>query len=45
VPGSAQVFKNPLLLKRNIFLNDAAHAELKGLIEKAGLKGSSFRAA
>lgn len=45
VPKSAQVFKDPLLLKRNIFLNDAAHAELTGLIGKAGLKGSSFRAA
>jgi len=44
VPASAQVFKDPLLLKSNIFLNDVAHTELKGLIEKAGLKGSSFRA-
>jgi len=44
VPTSAQVFKDPLLLKRNIFLNDAAHIELTGLLEKAGLKGSSFRA-
>jgi len=45
VPASAQVFKDPLLLKRDIFLNDAAHAELKGLLDKAGLKGSSFRVA
>lgn len=43
VPKSAQVFKDPLLLKKNIFLNDAAHAELKALLEKAALKGSSFR--
>ena len=42
VPKSAQVFKDPLLLKSNIFLNDAAHTELRGIFEKAALKGSSF---
>lgn len=42
VPASAQVFKDPLLLKMNIVLNDAAHAKLKGLVEKSGLQGSTF---
>lgn len=45
VPKAAQVFKDPLMLKSRIFLNDAAHDELKKLLEQAGLKGSSFVAA
>ena len=42
VPKSAQLFKDPLLLKCYIFVNEAAHTELKELFENAGLKGSSF---
>lgn len=42
VPASAQVFKDPRLLKMNIFLNDAAHAELTRRIESASLQGSTF---
>jgi hypothetical protein len=45
VPASAQVFKDPLLRKTNIFLNDAAHAELQGLVNKTNLLGSTFRIA
>ena len=45
VPKEAQVFKDPLMSQTRIFLNDAAHAELEGLIGKAGLQGSSFRVA
>lgn len=44
VPTSAQIFKDPLRAKLDIFLNDAAHAELKALIDQAGLTGSTFRA-
>lgn len=45
VPKAAQVFKDPLMLKSRIFLNDAADDDLKKLFEQAGLKGSSFVAA
>ena len=45
VPASAQVFKDPLLRKTNIFLNDAAHAELQSLVNKTNLLGSTFRIA
>lgn len=43
IPKDAQVFKDPLMSQSNIFLNDAAHAELESRIDKAGLRGSSFR--
>jgi hypothetical protein len=43
VPKDAQVFKDPLMSQSNIFLNDAAYAELERLIGEAGLRGSSFR--
>lgn len=43
VPASAQVFKDPLRAKMDIFLNEAAHAELSSLIEQAGLLGSTLR--
>jgi len=42
VPADPQVFKDPLRKKMDIYLNDAAHAELVRLIGAAGLQGSSF---
>ena len=42
VPDSVQVFKDPLRKKMDIYLNEAAYAELSGLIASAGLKGSTF---
>ncbi len=44
IPTGAQVFKDPLRAKLDIFLNGAAHAELKALIDRAGLRGSAFLA-
>jgi len=44
IPRTAQVFKDPLRKKMDIYLNDAAHTELCRLIEGAGLKGSTFMA-
>ena len=43
IPKAAQVFKEPLMSQSNIFLNDAARAEVESRIAKAGLRGSSFR--
>ena len=45
VQESAQVFKDPLMARMEIFLNEAAHAELKALIDQAGLLGSTLRVA
>lgn len=46
VPGAisadAQVFKDPLRKKMDIYVNEAAYAELTSLIGKAGLRGSTF---
>ena len=42
IPASAQVFKDPLRKKMDIYLNESAHAELTRLIGKAGLRGSTF---
>lgn len=42
VPANAQVFKDPLRKKMNIYLNEAAHAELSRLLIGAGLRGSTL---
>jgi hypothetical protein len=42
VPLSAQVFKDPLRKKMDIYLNEAAHAELSRLLIGAGLRGSTL---
>lgn len=42
VPADPQVFKDPLRKKMDIYLNEAAHAQLTGLIDRAGLRGSTF---
>ena len=42
IPVSAQVFKDPLRKKMDIYLNEAAYAELTSLIGKTGLRGSTF---
>ena len=42
VPTQAQVFKDPLRKKMDIYVNEAAHAELTKLMAAAELRGSSF---
>ena len=42
VPSSAQVFKDPLRKKMDIYLTEPAYAKLNGLIGSAGLRGSTF---
>jgi hypothetical protein len=43
LPTGAQVFKDPLRKKMDIYLTDAAHAELAAAIARAGLRGSTFK--
>ena len=42
IAASAQVFKDPLRKKMDIYLNEAAHAELSRLMTEAGLRGSTL---
>jgi hypothetical protein len=42
VPAGAQVFKDPLRKKADIYLNEPAHVQLTALIEGAGLLGSTM---
>ena len=42
IPVSAQVFKDPLRKKMDIYLTAAAHTELMRLIDSGGLRGSTF---
>ncbi len=42
VPAGAQVFKDPLRKKMDIYLNEAAQAELSRLMTEAGLRGSTL---
>jgi hypothetical protein len=43
LPTGAQVFKDPLRKKMDIYLTDGAHAELTARIACAGLRGSTFK--
>jgi hypothetical protein len=43
LPTGAQVFKDPFRKKMDIYLTDAAHAELTAQIAHAGLRGSTFK--
>ncbi len=42
VPTEAQVFKDPLRKKIDVYVNDAAHGELSRLMVAAGVSGSTF---